>query len=61
MQLKANASYLQDEIDEKKLQIQRLMTERDNLRNEIVTLNETITEKNLENNRLKQEIFNIKM
>lgn len=54
MQFKTNASYLQDEVDEKTIQIQRFLTERDNLRNDIVTLNETITEKNLENNRLKQ-------
>jgi uncharacterized coiled-coil DUF342 family protein len=54
-------NYLEDDIEEKKNQIITLTNEREVLRAEIVRLNEEITEKNMEVNRTKQEIFSLKI
>jgi len=59
--MKTNMNYLEDDIEEKKNQIITLTNEREVLRAEIVRLNEEITEKNMEVNRTKQEIFSLKI
>ncbi len=59
--MKANMSYYEDDIADRNNQITRLTNQREVLKAEILRLNEVITEKNMEVNRARQEVFSLKL